>query len=93
MKTILREHIPYGISLGVYPNAQEAIANIQDPHATLHQVPENICHEGHEQHLLDYTKAQKKQGFCFDVFKTIMAARAKRQAVRGNLPESERGEG
>ncbi len=75
MKTILREHIPYGISLGVYANPQEAIPHLMDPHATLHEVPENLCRKGQEQNLLDYTKVQVGKGFCFDVFKALQASR------------------
>ncbi len=75
MKTILREHIPYGISLGVYSNPRDAIPHLVDPHATLHQVPDNLCHKGQQQNLLDYCKSQVKQGFCFDVFEALRKSR------------------
>lgn len=77
MKTILRQHIPYGIALGVYASRQEAIIHLIDPHATLHQVPDNLCRKNHRQHLLDYVKAQVKQGLFFDVFAALQKMREK----------------
>jgi len=78
MKTILREHIPFGVSLGVYASRQEAITHLQDPHATLHQVPENLCRKKHEQHLLDYVEVQALKGFCFDVYSALQKMREKK---------------
>ena len=75
MKTILRQHIPFGVSLGVYPSRQEAIIHPQDPHATLHQVPDNLCRKNHRQHLLDYVKAQVVQGLFFDVYSALQKMR------------------
>ena len=77
MKTILREHLPFGIHLGVYASRQEAILHLADPHATLHQVPDNLCRKKNKQHLLDYVKAQVVQGLFFDVYSALQKIREK----------------
>jgi len=75
MKTILREHIPYGISLGVYSNPQEAISRLVDPHGTIHQVPDNLCKKGQESNLLELCKVQWELHLCFDVFEALRKGR------------------
>ena len=81
MKTILREHLPFGIHLGVYASRQEAITHLADPHATLHQVPDNLCCKKNKQHLLDIVEVQVLKGFCFDVYSALQKMREKKDVT------------